>query len=189
MTISLFTLSSGFSILTISLTALLKPGISALPVNSSDDTPLPFPQPITLTDLQTNFSNINASRLEHEPTCFLPSRWYLPIAEPSDCDKAITDLLNEGRDPEDPVLWTQRAVWSSGTCNVVLHPRKPAQDVFTREEIAYDSRRIKARCVTEGTGFLGGSMPIGNGKRTFFDVKVFGRNWPSPVPSRLISSQ
>ena len=189
MTISLFTQSSGFSILTISLATLLKPGISALPVNSSDDTLLPFPRPITLTDLQTNFSIINASRLERGPTCFLPSRWCLPIAEPSDCDKAITDLLNEGRDPDDPVPWTQRAVWSSGTCNVVLHPRKPARDFFTREEIAYDAQRVKAQCVTEGTGFLGGSVPIGNGKRVFFDVKVFGRNWPLPVPSWSISSQ
>ena len=187
MLISSFTLSRGFATLAIPLASLLSAAIGALPGKPSDDTLLSNLQPITLTGLQTNPVNSTPAT---EPYCFSPGRFIVPIANPSDCDKAINELLNEVPDPGRPVEWTGRETWSSGTCNIVLRSRGwRSLGTFSRDLIAYDARRVKAQCVTASAGFAGGSVPVWNYRRMSFDVQVSGRDWPRSVPSRSTYSQ
>ncbi|KAL2036792.1 hypothetical protein N7G274_010450 [Stereocaulon virgatum] len=168
MLISSLTLSSGYATLTIPLASPLSAAIGALPERSSNDIFLSDLQPITLTGLQINPFN---STPELEPHCFSLGRFLAPIANPSDCDRAITNVLNEVSDPSRPVPWADRETWSSGTSNIVLRSRGlRSLGMFSKDAIAYDAQTVKAQCVTASAGFTGGSVPVWNHRRLSCDV-------------------
>lgn len=103
------------------------------------------------------------------PTCY-GSRRSAPIANPSNCNMAIYQMISEG-DPEEEVLWSGRHTWSLGTCKVELVPRADAEEYITRANLAQAAQRIKRRCITPAHGFRGGYVAVG--LSTMFRLKVW----------------
>ena len=104
-----------------------------------------------------------------DPICYR-SRRAAPIANPSDCDVAIYELISAG-DPDEAVLWRGRETWSWLTCKVELVPRLRFAEYMTRIQLARAAAFIERDCVTPEHGYRGGFVTVG--LRMIFDLKVW----------------
>lgn len=156
-------------------------------VGLMDDSP--FGRPITLTSpaLPNTWNATDASyacRLQPPPD--------QPIQRPidvNDCYQLIATLL--GRDDiEDPRKFDANealAMWSYGTCTVVLRPNTtangPSSDTFPIIDIARAAATVSTNCVSTPASFHGGAYTVPLGTRGIFHVDIIpktSRQKPRP---------
>ena len=104
-----------------------------------------------------------------EPKCYRLRR-AAPIANPSHCNVAISELISTG-EPEEAVLWYERVAWTHLTCKVELVPTSEYAEYITRSLLAQVAALIKHECVTFQHGYRGGHVAVG--LRTNFDLRVW----------------
>ena len=101
-----------------------------------------------------------------------------PITNPADCDQATLNMLLEGPDQDEPVVWDRDRGWIYRSCVLYLITSWDARvlpihrGTFSRKDIAECAEKIQMDCVTEEQEYRGGKIPIDTG---VFEVALAAR--------------
>ena len=156
------------------------------------------PSDVSLTTLSNSFSpagplakNLTAHR---DPGCWLDIS---PITNPADCDQAKLNMLLEGPDPDEPVVWDRDRGWIYRSCVLYLITSWDARGLpihrgtFSRTEIAECAEKVQRECVTAEHGYRGGKIAIDTG---VFEVSLAAvpsslEGWEKGVKSNTTASE
>ena len=92
------------------------------------------------------------------------------------------DMLREGRDQDEPVVWDRDHWWSYESCVLNVITSDDARELpihrgtFSRKDVAQCAARVQMGCVNKEHGFRGGKIAIDAG---VFEVAL------APVPLSL----